>query len=89
MAENAANRGALVRILRWLAAEMARDGYPLAHVPQQVAARLLDDLDGSIGCKRCGEALPAPARTGRPRTLCLACRPRRRAKLTQNDVIGA
>jgi hypothetical protein len=27
-------------------------------------------------CRKCGEELPIPAATGRPRVFCLACRPR-------------
>lgn len=74
--EQAARRlGATVTTLRWLAAELAADRHPLSHVPVQLADALMSEPAG--GCRGCGEPLPAPQRTGRPRVLCLVCSPRK------------
>lgn len=72
----AAKVGDVVRILRVLSGELARDRHPLAHVPQQLASALLDEP--VEGCQLCGGELPPPARTGRPRVRCLRCSPPRR-----------
>lgn len=68
--------GNTVAVLRWLAAELAVERHPLAHVPAELARALLEDPVG--GCRACDGPLPAPARTGRPRALCLVCSPRRK-----------
>lgn len=61
-------------LARWLAGELARERHPLAHVPAELAAALLDVP--VAGCKDCGAPLPVQ-RKGRPRLFCLACSPRK------------
>jgi hypothetical protein len=77
--------GNTVAVLRWLAAELAVERHPLAHVPAELARALLDPPDD--GCRVCDGPLPAPAQTGRPRVLCLHCSPRR--KTSVNVTVGA
>lgn len=73
--QTARRLGATVTTLRWLAAQLAAESHPLAHVPVQLADALLTEPVG--GCRGCGEPLPTGNRTGRPRLLCLACSPRK------------
>lgn len=62
-------------VLRWLAGQLAAEKHPLAHIPAGLASALLEVP--AAGCRTCGDPLPAPERTGRPRILCLACSPRK------------
>lgn len=67
--------GNTAAVLRWLAGQLASEKHPLSHVPIQLANALADVPVG--GCRGCGEPLPAPQRTGRPRVMCLVCSPRK------------
>lgn len=67
--------GNAVTVARWLGRELASEKHPLAHVCAQLVAALTDLPVG--GCRGCGDPLPAPQRTGRPRVLCLVCSPRK------------
>jgi hypothetical protein len=67
--------GNTAAVLRWLAAQLASEKHPLSHVPMELANALTDVPVG--GCRGCGDPLPAPQRTGRPRVLCLVCSPRK------------
>ncbi|NYI78741.1 hypothetical protein [Nocardioides panzhihuensis] len=71
-------------VLRWLAAQLAADKHPLAHVPADLARSLLDVP--AEGCRSCDGPLPPAERTGRPRVLCLTCSPRR-GKPMQNATV--
>jgi hypothetical protein len=73
-----------VLALRWLAGQLAAERHPLAHVPAQVAASLLEEQVG--GCRMCGAPLPQPARTGRPRSRCLRCSPSRRKPSAKSTI---
>lgn len=77
---------AAVQVLRWLSTELAGERHALAHVPAQLAARLLEEPDAG-SCRSCGGALPTPSGTGRPRAMCLSCSPRR-GKLAQKSTVG-
>lgn len=76
--------GRAVHVLRWLSGELAAERHPLAHVPAQLARALLEDPAAGPGCTLCGGELPAAASTGRPRTRCLRCSPRRPAVNSAN-----
>lgn len=80
-----------VKELRRLALRLKAERHPLAHIPQQVANRLVDvrapaptpiagfEESPTGNCAQCGRALPMPTmRRGRPRTKCTACSPPRR-----------
>lgn len=77
---------ATLTILRWLADRLHADGHPLAHVPQELADRLVAMRAAPTSpwgvCCSCGAPLPEPQRAGRPRRHCLGCRPSR-AKVRQ------
>lgn len=67
--------GSAATVARWLGRELASERHPLAHVAAQLVTALTDLPVG--GCRVCGDPLPAPQRTGRPRMLCLVCSPRK------------
>lgn len=67
--------GNTAAVLRWLAAQLAAEKHPLAHVPAELACSLV--TAPAVGCRSCGGSLPPRERTGRPRVLCLECSPRK------------
>lgn len=67
--------GNVVGVLHWLAGQMAAEGSAFEHVPAGIARSLLGPPAG--GRRQCDGPLPAPARTGRPRVVCLSCSPRK------------
>lgn len=72
-----------VLTLRWLAARLADERSGYAHVPGQIADVRLDEAP-ALGCSICGRPLPEAAGTGRPRSRCLTCSPRRSAGVAVN-----
>lgn len=79
---------AAVKELRSLASRLKAERHPLAHIPQQVANRLVDvrapaprlpeglKESPTGNCTACGRALPMPTMgRGRPRTKCTICSP--------------
>lgn len=77
-------RSTSILALRWLAGQLAGERHPLAHVPSQVAAALLEDPVAA--CTLCSGPLPAPLGRGRPRSRCERCSPPRR-KATANSTV--
>lgn len=79
--------------LRSLASRLKAEHHPLAHIPQQVANKLIDvraparrpaggfEESPTGNCTQCGRALAMPTMgRGRPRTKCTACSPPKRKK---------
>jgi hypothetical protein len=75
-------------VLRKLAADLAAEGSGYAHVPADLARSLLE-LPPVGGCSLCDAPLPPPARTGRPRSRCLDCSPRRCRKPSAMSTVAA
>jgi hypothetical protein len=82
-----------IKELRKLSGDLRRDRHPLAHVPQQIANRLVDvhapapqiiksqyEPSPTGNCKRCQRPLDMPTmKRGRPRQMCTICSPPKRA----------
>src|SRR5439155_24587690 len=80
--------GDVVRVLRWLSGELARERHGLAHIPAQVAT-ILADPRPAAGCRLCGATLPPRSSgAGRPRVRCEQCSPSRCKSSANSKLVG-
>lgn len=83
----ASRRQNVVRVMLYIADDLEAKRYDMAGILRQLArevATMADDAADEPGRCSCGQPVVQP-RTGRPRTYCLACSPRRKSAAKRDD----